>query len=115
VDHVPDPLLLRKSGSAGNRTRTSGSVTNNSDHWTTDEAEWTQLQTHHLSENLVATGIEPGTSASVAKNSDHQTTEAVNTKRTIYKGLIVSAAGKCPRLLVNIFNADSTIRKYVTG
>jgi hypothetical protein len=26
VDSVPDPLLLRKYGSAGNRTRTSGSV-----------------------------------------------------------------------------------------
>jgi hypothetical protein len=26
VDPVPDPLLLRKSGIAGNRTRTSGSV-----------------------------------------------------------------------------------------
>jgi hypothetical protein len=26
VDPVPDPLLLRKSGSAGNRIRTSGSV-----------------------------------------------------------------------------------------
>jgi hypothetical protein len=30
VDPVPDPLLLRKSGSAGNRTRTSGSVVRNS-------------------------------------------------------------------------------------
>jgi hypothetical protein len=29
---VPDPLLLRKSGSAGNRTRTSGPVARNSDH-----------------------------------------------------------------------------------
>jgi hypothetical protein len=29
---IPDPLLLRKSGSAGNRTRTSGSVASNSDH-----------------------------------------------------------------------------------
>jgi hypothetical protein len=27
VDPVPDPLLLRKSDSAGNRTQTSGSVT----------------------------------------------------------------------------------------
>jgi hypothetical protein len=26
VDAVPDPLLLRKSGSAGNRTRTYGST-----------------------------------------------------------------------------------------
>jgi hypothetical protein len=26
VDPVPDPLVLRKSGSAGNRTRASGSV-----------------------------------------------------------------------------------------
>jgi hypothetical protein len=32
VDSVPDPLILRKSGSAGNRTRTSGSVSMNSDH-----------------------------------------------------------------------------------
>jgi hypothetical protein len=36
VDPVPDPLLLRKSGSANNRTWTSGSVGRNSDHWTTE-------------------------------------------------------------------------------
>jgi hypothetical protein len=29
---VPDPLLLRKCGGAGNRTRTPGSVPRNSDH-----------------------------------------------------------------------------------
>jgi hypothetical protein len=32
VDPVPDPLLLRKSSSPGNRTRTSGSVARNSYH-----------------------------------------------------------------------------------
>jgi hypothetical protein len=32
VDPIPDPLLLRKSGSAGNRTGISGSVARNSDH-----------------------------------------------------------------------------------
>jgi hypothetical protein len=32
VNPVPDPLLLRKSGSTGIRTRTSGSVARNSDH-----------------------------------------------------------------------------------
>jgi hypothetical protein len=32
VDPVPGPLLLRKSGSAANRTRTSESVASNSDH-----------------------------------------------------------------------------------
>jgi hypothetical protein len=37
VDPVPDPLLLGKSSSAGNRTRTSGSVARNSDSWTTEE------------------------------------------------------------------------------
>jgi hypothetical protein len=36
VDPVPDPLLLRKSGSAGNATQTSGSVDRNSDHQTTE-------------------------------------------------------------------------------
>jgi hypothetical protein len=29
VEPVPDPLLLRKSGTVGNRTRTSGSVVRN--------------------------------------------------------------------------------------
>jgi hypothetical protein len=33
VDPVPDPLLLRKSRSAANRTRTSGSVAMNSNHY----------------------------------------------------------------------------------
>jgi hypothetical protein len=31
-DLVPDPLLLRKFGSAGNRTRAFGSIARNSDH-----------------------------------------------------------------------------------
>jgi hypothetical protein len=36
VDPVPDPLLLSKSGRAGNGTLTSGSVARNADHWTTE-------------------------------------------------------------------------------
>jgi hypothetical protein len=36
VDPVPDPQLLRKSGSPGKQTRTCESVTRNSDHWTTE-------------------------------------------------------------------------------
>jgi hypothetical protein len=36
VDSIPDSRFLRKSGSAGNRTRTSGSVGKNSDHYTTE-------------------------------------------------------------------------------
>jgi hypothetical protein len=32
VDPVPNPLLLRKSSSAGNQTRASGSVAKNCDH-----------------------------------------------------------------------------------
>jgi hypothetical protein len=34
VDPVPDPLLPRKSGSAGNRIRVSGPVARNSDDYT---------------------------------------------------------------------------------
>jgi hypothetical protein len=41
VDPVPDPLL-RKSGGAGNRTRTFGSVANNSDSWTTEADQHNQ-------------------------------------------------------------------------
>jgi hypothetical protein len=43
VDPVPDPLLLRKSGSTGNRTRTSGSEARNSDHQTTETSPILQL------------------------------------------------------------------------
>jgi hypothetical protein len=32
VDPIPDPLLLSKSGSAGNRTQALGYVARNSDH-----------------------------------------------------------------------------------
>jgi hypothetical protein len=37
VAPVPDPLFLRRSGSAGNQPGTSGSVDRNSDHQTTKE------------------------------------------------------------------------------
>jgi hypothetical protein len=40
VDPVPDPLLLKKSGSSRNRARTSGSVARNSDHKTTGGLPW---------------------------------------------------------------------------
>jgi hypothetical protein len=43
----------------------------------THKAEWTPFQTHYVSENLVALGIEPETSGYIARNSDHWTTEAV--------------------------------------
>jgi hypothetical protein len=36
VDPIPDPLLFRKSGSARNRTQTSGSVARNSHHYNTE-------------------------------------------------------------------------------
>jgi hypothetical protein len=39
VDPVPDPVLLRKSGRAGNQTRISGSVARNSGHGTTEAVE----------------------------------------------------------------------------
>jgi hypothetical protein len=45
VDPVLDPLLLRKSVSAGNRTRTSGSVAKNSDDSTTEAVSYPRRQT----------------------------------------------------------------------
>jgi hypothetical protein len=44
VDPVPDQLLLRKSGSAGNGTRISGSVARNSDHLTTQAVIFSKTQ-----------------------------------------------------------------------
>jgi hypothetical protein len=44
VDPVPDPLLLKKSGSACNRTRTSECVVKNSDQWITEAVNEYQKQ-----------------------------------------------------------------------
>jgi hypothetical protein len=44
VDSVPDPLLLRKSGSVGNQTRTSGFVAKNSDYQTTEAVLFLQYR-----------------------------------------------------------------------
>jgi hypothetical protein len=35
------------------------------------DAQWTQFDTHYISEAMVKLGIESGTSGSVARNSDH--------------------------------------------
>jgi hypothetical protein len=56
VDSVPDPLLLRKSGSAENQTRTSGPAARNSDHWTT-EAVTVALMRGDLIDKLTATKL----------------------------------------------------------
>jgi hypothetical protein len=42
------------------------------------EAEWTPLQTHCYSENLVEPEIEPETPGSAARNSEHQTIEELS-------------------------------------
>jgi hypothetical protein len=44
VDPVPDPLILRKSGSTGNRTRTSGLAARNS--WPPDHRGGRKETTH---------------------------------------------------------------------
>jgi hypothetical protein len=49
VGPVPDPLLLRKCGSAGNRTRASGSVVRNSDHRTKVKSFPLLYELHKLS------------------------------------------------------------------
>jgi hypothetical protein len=68
VDSVPDPLLLRKPGSAGNRTRTSGSVTRNSDHETTEAVYFLLHNIYKFSSYLTGSTIHL---RSVARNSDN--------------------------------------------
>jgi hypothetical protein len=68
VDPVPDPLLLRKFSSAGNRTRTYGSVVRNSDHYTTEAVYFLLHNIYKF--NLYLTGHTIHL-RSVARNSDH--------------------------------------------
>jgi hypothetical protein len=74
VDPVPDPLFLRKSDSAINRTQTSGSVARNSDHQTTGAVYFLLRNINKLSSYLTRITMH---FRYVARNSDHYTTEAV--------------------------------------
>jgi hypothetical protein len=67
VDPVPDPILLRKSGSVGNRTRTSGSIARNSDKYTTERSTFVYIT--YI--NSVRTSQETIHLRSVASNSDY--------------------------------------------
>jgi hypothetical protein len=68
VNPIPDPLLLRKSGSAGNRTRTSGYVARNSDHYTTEAVYFLLHNIYKFSSYLTGSTIHL---RFVARNSDH--------------------------------------------
>jgi hypothetical protein len=68
VDPVLDPILLRKSGSAGNRTRTSGSVARNSGHDTTEAVFFLLHNIYKFSSYLTGSTIHL---RCVARNSDH--------------------------------------------
>jgi hypothetical protein len=68
VDPVPDPLLLRKSGTAGNRTWTSGSVTRNFDHYTIEAVYFLLHNIYKFSSYLTGSTIHL---RSVARNSDY--------------------------------------------
>jgi hypothetical protein len=68
VDPVPDPLLLRKTGSAENRTQASESVSRNSDHSTTEAVYFLLRNIYKFSSYLRGNTIHHH---SVARNSDH--------------------------------------------
>jgi hypothetical protein len=69
VGPVPDPLLLRKSGSTGNRIRTSGSVARNSDHYATETVYFILRNIYKFSSYLTGSTIH---FRSEARNSDHR-------------------------------------------
>jgi hypothetical protein len=74
VDPVPDPLLPRKSGNAGNRTRTSGSVARNSDYLITEAVYFLLRNIYKLSSYLTRNTIHL---RCVPRNSDQLITEAL--------------------------------------
>jgi hypothetical protein len=82
VDAVPDPLLLRKSGSTGNRTRTSESVARNSDHYTTEAV--TTVPILYLS---LWTRIYSGTilTYAITESSQHKSLIFIFKLATIYR------------------------------
>jgi hypothetical protein len=56
---IPDPPPLRKSGSAGNRTRTSRSVARNSDHWTIEAVYYHLHNIYKFSSYLTGNSTSP--------------------------------------------------------
>jgi hypothetical protein len=68
VDPVPDPLLLRKSGIAGNRTRASGSVARNSGHQTIEAVKILYIKRQYKLQ-LLLKAIKAGTETVVSGNT----------------------------------------------
>jgi hypothetical protein len=68
VDPVPDPLLFRKSGSAGHRTLTSGSVARNPALKTTEAVYFLLHNIYIFISYLTGSTIHL---RSITRNSDH--------------------------------------------
>jgi hypothetical protein len=68
MDPVPHPLLLRKCGSARNRTRTSGSVARNSGYYITEEVYFLLHNIYKFSSYLTGSTIHL---RSAARKSDY--------------------------------------------
>jgi hypothetical protein len=68
VDPVPDPLVLRKAGSDGNRTLTTRSVARNSDHMIKEAVHPLLHKIYIFSSYLTGNTIHL---RFVARNSDH--------------------------------------------
>jgi hypothetical protein len=58
VDPVPDPLLLIKSGSVGNRTRISGFAGRNCDHQPTEAVQISRIAANILNSSSLKIGVE---------------------------------------------------------
>jgi hypothetical protein len=72
VDPVPDPLLLRNCGSAGNRTRNSGSAVVNTDHQTTEAVYFLLHKTKNKLHGLSPRANYTGRAAAACRRSDCQ-------------------------------------------
>jgi hypothetical protein len=94
VDSVPGPILIRKSGSAGNRSRTLGSVARNSDHYTAEAVYFLLHNIYKFGSYLTGSTIHH---RSVASNSDDLNTESV-----IINHVAVVGLERGPLILVSI-------------
>jgi hypothetical protein len=71
-------------------------------------AEWTLLQNHCYSENLVAPGIEPGTSWLAVRNSHHQTTRPTCVRRLLVTASVVPSSPILVTLMEEALSSSET-------
>jgi hypothetical protein len=106
MDPVPDQLVLRESGSAGNRTRTSGYVARDSDYYITDAVH---IHIYIQIENVRVLQSERKSISSFVLILRFS---APSLRKSGYKNTVYVSICMCLKMQIHVASQERSIRMY---